>query len=156
MRRPQKYDLREARRRILSYCAKQERCHKEVEDKLHSWGLSSSTINDLISYLIEHNFLDEGRYASLYVRSKFNQNSWGWIKIRQGLKQKNILDNCIQIAYQELDLSEYKLKAKKLMIQKRESLAGNKFEVRSKLFRYLMQKGFERDIINRVYKELYD
>jgi len=41
MQTPQKkiYSLTEARQKIEGYCAYQERSHKQVREKLHSYGL---------------------------------------------------------------------------------------------------------------------
>lgn len=151
-----KYSLKEARSKILAYCAKKECSHQDVRNKLKEWQVHYEHVEELIGYLIEHNFLNESRFACLYTRSKFNQKSWGWVKIRRELQRKNISDYCVNEAYQELDRSEYLSKLESLMIKKKEFYSGSKIEVKGKVFKYLVQKGYEYNLITDKYKELYD
>src|SRR6195952_6162128 len=72
------------------YCAYQERAQQEVRNKLYDWGLYPKDVEQIISNLIENNFLNEERFARMYAKSKFNQKSWGRIKIKQGLKFKQV------------------------------------------------------------------
>jgi regulatory protein len=148
-----KYTRTEIRNRILSYCAKQERCHFEVETKLKDYGASYSESQELIAYLIEHNFLNEGRYAELYVRSKFNQKGWGWHKIETGLKQKRVYSTCIGLAKKQLDPEEYRAKAESILSRKWSSIKANSiFEKRKKASQYLHQKGYEFELVQELLK----
>jgi len=74
------------------YCAYQERSQQEVRDKLYEWELKPAEVEDIISRLIENNYLNEERFAKAYVQGKFNQKGWGRIKIKQGLKLKRVPD----------------------------------------------------------------
>jgi len=151
-----KYSLKEARSKILAYCAKKECSHQDVRKKLKEWQVNYEHIEELICYLIEHNFLNESRFACLYARSKFNQKGWGWVKIRKELLCKNISDYCINEAYKELDKNDYLSKLEALMIKKKEGYSGNHLVVKGKVFSYLVQKGYEYSLITDKYKELYD
>jgi len=53
------YTLDEAKKKIARYCAYQERCHKEVNDKLREMGMIPAAIDQIISELITNNFLNE-------------------------------------------------------------------------------------------------
>src|ERR1700760_1960258 len=80
------------------FCAYQERAQQEVRDKLYEWGLYPQAVENIISKLIESNYLNEERFAKEYTRGKFNQKSWGRIKIKQGLKLKQVPEKLIKKA----------------------------------------------------------
>src|SRR5690606_6510429 len=81
----------QARQKIERYCAYQERSQKEVRNKLYELGLKNSAdVEELISELIQSNFINEERFARAYTLGKFRMKLWGRIKISQGLKQKGI------------------------------------------------------------------
>ena len=42
--------------KIQSYCLYQERCIKEVKNKLFSLKVSTNTANDIIEYLIDNDY----------------------------------------------------------------------------------------------------
>lgn len=141
-----------ALRKAESYCAYQERAQQEVRDKLYDWGLHMEEVEQAISTLIEHNFLNEERFAKAYTLGKFRMKGWGKIKIVQGLKIKRISKPLIQIALREIDLDEYEQKLEDT-IQKKINKPVQKLTLleKSKLIRFLMSKGFENDLI---YKKL--
>ena len=53
------YTLKEAQAKLESYCAYQERCHKEVNQKLRDMKMIPEAIEVIKLHLLEHNFLNE-------------------------------------------------------------------------------------------------
>ena len=76
-----------------NYCAYQERSTYEVKNKLLQWGVSKQDIEEIISHLIEKNFLNEIRFAQAYAHEKFHINGWGRYKIKYALNQNLFLRN---------------------------------------------------------------
>ena len=72
------------------YCKYQERSHQEVRNKLYALGLCKADVEELLSNLISEHYLDEERFALQYVSGKFRIKKWGRIKIREGLKLKQV------------------------------------------------------------------
>jgi len=66
----------EAFNKALKYCTYQERCHNEVRTKLLSLKIYGNELENIISRLIEHDFLNEERFAKTYAGSKFRQMQW--------------------------------------------------------------------------------
>ncbi|GAL68299.1 regulatory protein RecX [Jejuia pallidilutea] len=64
------YTVQEATRKLERYCAYQERCHKEVRQKLVSMHMIPEAIDVIIVHLLEHNYLNETRFAKTFVRGK--------------------------------------------------------------------------------------
>ena len=139
-----KYTKDEARQKIMSYCAMQERCHFEVEEKLKSWYIPYNISCDLISHLIEYNFLNEERFARSFARGKFKLKRWGKFKIKQKLFEKRVSKLCIKLGLTEISDEDYKTAIAELILKKEKGIiAGNKFERNVKLKKYLLQKGYE-------------
>ncbi|MBD1366050.1 RecX family transcriptional regulator [Mucilaginibacter sp. ZT4R22] len=135
------------------YCAYQERSQQEVRDKLYEWGLYTAAIENIIIQLIEGNYLNEERFANAYVRGKFNQKSWGRIKIKQGLKQKNVSPVLIKKALQTIDLSDYMAALTRLIEKKANTVTEKNTAKRNyKLQQYALSRGFEPELSSEVLK----
>ena len=131
-----------------SYCAYQERCHKEVSDKLYSWKLNADEINYIIDHLIQENYLNEERFAIAFAGGKFRIKHWGRQKIVTKLKEKRVSEYCIKKALEEIDDQEYIITLHRLIEKKHSSLKGkNPFTKKKKTAAYIYSKGYENDLI---------
>ncbi len=141
-----------ARMRIRKYCDYRERNHLEVREKLYSFGLYTAQVENLLSELVQENLLNEERYATAFARGKFRTRHWGKVKITYELKQKQVSAYCIKKALKELDEEEYLSVLKKLADDKNEFLRKEKNMAikKQKLFRYLLQKGYESQHIQKI------
>lgn len=145
----------QAMQKIKSYCAYQERCHKEVKDKLYSYGLFKSDVEFIISVLIEDNFLNEERFAIQFAGSKFRMKQWGKKKIQYELLQKHISTYLIKVSLKEIDEVQYLATLEKLATKKWVSLEEEHFMTRqAKTTSYLMQKGYETALISEMVNQL--
>jgi len=149
---PQKFTPNQALPKIKQYCAYQERSHSEVKDKLYGFGLIKNDIEDIISKLIEENYLNEERFAIQFAGGKFRIKHWGKVKIKYELKQKQVSDYCIKKALAEIDNTEYKKTLYKLADIKLKSLKSEKniFIKKRKLQDHLLMKGFELNLVKEI------
>lgn len=148
-----KLDKKTALAKAEHYCAYQERAQQEIRDKLYDWGLRSDEVEELISELIQTNFLNEERFTNAYVSGKFKIKGWGKVKIKQGLKLKRIPDKMILRALNAIDYDDY-LNTILVTAQKKAPLIkeNDAFKRKYKLISYLMSKGFENNLIIEVLK----
>lgn len=153
MTQPLNIGTEKALKKIGQFCAYQERNHKEVKEKLYSYGLYKDQVEDLISKLIQENFLNEERYAIAYAGGKFRAKDWGKNKIKYGLKQHQVSDYCIKKALKTIDDEQYVKTLQKLFTAKEKTLKSEKniFIKKKKIQQYLMQKGFESSLINELF-----
>jgi len=143
----------QAKIKIAAYCAYQERCQQEVRDKLYTYGLHMEEVEDLISFMIEEGYLNEERFAIAFVGGKFRIKKWGRNKILQELKLRQISPNCIKSGMKEINPEEYWETLLGLAEKKWESLSDSDDFIRSqKVFRYLMTRGYESDLIQEALK----
>ncbi|MEO5983917.1 MAG: regulatory protein RecX [Ferruginibacter sp.] len=140
--------------KIKSYCAYQERCHREVKEKLYCLGLYKPQVEILLSRLIEENFLNEERFATAYAGGKFRVKQWGRVKIRYQLKQKGVSEFCIRKGLLSIERDDYYHTLKKLFENKqREIKESDLYKKKKTIQTYLMQKGYEMDEIRKMINE---
>ncbi len=142
----------QALQKIRQYCAYQERSHIEVKDKLYGYGLNRKEVDELLSTLIEENYLNEERFAIQYAGGKFRMKQWGRVKIRYALRQKRVSEYCIKKALASIPETEYQRTLQKLFEEKLRSLRSEKnmFIRKRKIQDHLMQKGYEAALVNML------
>ena len=141
---------------ISRFCNYQERCHKEARHKLYELGCNAAEVEQHITALIEAGLLNEQRYATAIVRGKFRLKGWGRNKIIQHLKASQISIFCIKEALKGIEEEEYHKSLVRIAEKKIDELRGEKKPAmrRLKVYRYLLQKGYEGNLINEVLSEL--
>lgn len=154
MQKKEKFDLPtldEALAKLQRYCAYQDRCHKEVKEKLSELGIWGDDAGQVIVALIEDKFLDEERFARSFVRGKYRFKKWGRIKIKQELKKKDISGYCLKMGFQEIDEQEYMENLIAIINKKNDFLkAKNQYERKAKLAKYAITKGYESHLVWQV------
>ena len=142
--------------KLKQYCAYQERCHSEVKEKLYSYGVYNNDAEEIISKLIEEGYLNEERFAIHFAGGRFRMKQWGKVKIKYELKQKGVSEYCIKKALKDIDPDAYESSLQKLAQQKLKTLKGEKniFIKKRKLQDFLLQRGFENDLIRTIIKEV--
>jgi regulatory protein len=149
------YTPQQALLKAAAYCAYQERCYQEVEEKLAEWGIFGTDAGELMIKLSEQNYLNEERFAKAFAGGKFRTKKWGRNKIRLALTQKKISPYCINIAMQEIDGDLYLETLNELATEKIESIKEKNPLVRkNKTAQWLMGKGFEADLIWDLLKKI--
>ena len=94
--------------KMAKYCAYQERCVKDVKDKLKTFDISEEEKTKILDYLLDNRFVNDNRFAKAFVRGKVNQSGWGVNKIRFHLIQKGIDKDIIDEALGQTDNEVYR------------------------------------------------
>lgn len=140
--------------RIQHYCAYQERCSRDVGNKLIQWRVSSGKITKIVHQLEEEGFIDEERYARMFVRGKFLISKWGRTKIRYELRNRNIPENLVQKSMGEIGEFDYLKTIRELILKKISEInTGKHLNIREKIITFVTGKGFEFDLISKVLTE---
>ncbi len=155
MHQKQTYTLTEAKKKLEHYCAYQERCHKEVRQKLKEMNMIPKAIDAVIGHLLEHNFLNEERFAKTFVRGKFKIKKWGKRRLTQELKQKDITKYNINLALAMISDDEYIETFNALAENKLASIREpNILKRKKKLADYLLYRGWEPHLVYDKVNEL--
>lgn len=142
------YSVEEATRKAEHYCSYQDRCHEEVLAKLKSLNMIPQAIDVIMAHLIEHNFLNEERFACSFARGKFRIKHWGKRRIVNELKAKGISKYNIDRALKEINEDEY-LESFHALAQKQwdSSMERNVAKKKKKVADFLLRKGFESPLV---------
>ncbi|WP_337041825.1 regulatory protein RecX [Emticicia sp. 17c] len=142
--------------KAANYCAYQERTQAEVREKLQNWGVYGDDAEEIIVYLIEENYLNEGRFARIFAGSKFRVKRWGRQKIRHELKARHLSEHAIREAMQEIEDDDYLDTLRTLLEKKKHELRTEKqpLILKQKLARYAIGKGFESELVWDVLSKL--
>ncbi len=140
-------EAQEIYRKAATYCAYQDRCVAEVNEKFRAWEVPPPVAAEVLARLTEDKFLDEARYARSFVGGKFRSNHWGRVKIRYALRQKGIPSALIEAAFDQIDEDQYRETLRKLASAKKTTKAAL-----PALYRSLVTKGYEPELVRAVLK----
>lgn len=151
----QTFSIQELKQKAERFCAYQERCHKDVSQKLYELGATSVETNEILAYLIENNFLNEERFAQSFARGKFRIKKYGKLRIINELKLRNISKYNIEKALQEISDEEYEAVFAELSEKAWHSITEkNKLKKKKKFCDFLFRKGYESQRIYMALKVL--
>lgn len=130
--------------RLYKYCAYQDRCTSEIENKLREYEVPATQQAMYLEHLIAERFLDDVRYTRSFVRGKFAYKQWGPIKIKYALRGKGISGSLIDdILAEEIAPDAYQQTLRKLAEAKWDQWAKEvPLTRKEKTARFLTQKGY--------------
>ena len=140
--------------KMAKYCAYQERCVKDVNEKLKSFDLTTKDKEEILAYLVDNRFVNDERFARSFVKGKINQSGWGLNKIRFHLMQKGIAKGLIDLSLETYDEEVYRQRLIEVLRVKSKTVkAANDFEKNRKLAAFAIQRGFEAGLVWEILKE---
>ena len=138
----------EAYLQLAALCAQAEHCQQEMRDKMRRSELDETAQNRIVARLVKERYIDDERYARAFVKDKIRYNKWGRRKVQHALWLKHIDSEIQQRVLDEIDEKEYLDVLRPLLKQKRKSIrAMSDYELRQKLVRFALGRGFGFDII---------
>ena len=145
------FTVDEIKRKLEQYCVYQDRCHKEVEQKMRDYNLIPEARELILLSLMKDNFLNEERFSKSFARGKFRIKSWGKQRIIRELKFKDISAYNIKTALKEIDETEYIATVYRIVENRNNVLSEkNYYKRKKKLVDFLMRKGYESELIYKV------
>lgn len=151
----EKLTLNEAQGKLEYYCSYQERCHQEVVQKSYDLGMKPNEVDAIVVHLLQHNFLNEERFARGFARGKHRIKGWGKVRIVNELRQRQISAPNIKCALTEITEGEYQETFEKLAERHWETITERNPQKKKKKFcDYLLRKGWESNLVYEKLKEL--
>lgn len=144
-----------ALKKAMTLCAGREYCTGDIREKLHSWGITGEECDKILSVLTRQGFIDDRRYASAFISDRLKQNKWGKIKIASMLRSRGIDDKTITSALNDIDNEEYqKIIREEIILHRKTVKSKNKFDLKSKLLRFGMSRGYESHLLYDLLNDL--
>lgn len=139
---------------LMRLCSRAERSSGDARRLMARWGVPAAEREGVLDKLIEMRFIDDSRFASAYVRDRSRFGGWGTYKIRAGLKAKGVAEEIIAEALSQITeesseeqlLRQVERKAPKVK-------AANDYELKTKLIRFALSRGFEYDLVLAVVEQ---
>jgi regulatory protein len=143
--------------RAMKACSGREYCINEIKAMLERWGADSEdTIEKIIRRLVAESFIDENRYSRAFALDHFRYSHWGKVKISMGLRNKRIPEDAIAHGLEAIDEEEYITLLRKVIDDQRRKInAKNRFDLKGKLLRHAVGKGFESHLVYEVINSLF-
>ena len=130
---------------------------KEIGDKLFLKGYDKETIERTMEFLKEYKFVNDEAYLNMYIKDKIKGQ--GKNKIKYDLMKKGIDDNLIENEILGINEDEEKETAYAIALKKYNILSkreNDKFKLSQKLYRFLLSKGYNYDIVSYVVKRILE
>ncbi len=155
MQKHTSYTVKEAAAKLMAYCAYQERCHKEVEEKLIALRMIPEARAQIINILLQEDFLNEERFARTFVRGKFRIKKWGRLRIKRELKKRNLSAYNIKYGMTEINDEEYRQNLNDLFQKRLNSITEkNLYKRKKKVADYLLYRGYESNLVYEKVQEI--
>lgn len=133
-------------------CSTKEYCRFDIYEKLKKSELNDNDKKKIIETLVNQNFINEQRYVRAFIHDKLFLSKWGLTKIKYVLQQKNIDIELLNNFLYEVDEEKYLESFLGLAKAKWKSLKDNDpYLQKQKLIRYLMGRGVEYKIAEKIY-----
>lgn len=139
----------QALQKLSALCAASEMCIDDVRRKMQRWTILGDT-EAIVERLVKERFIDEHRFARAFALDKFRYNHWGREMIRMEMKRRHISSADIEYGIDQIPQEEYEAVLHRLIETKRPNVKGkSEYEIRQKLVRYALGKGYEMDEVLR-------
>lgn len=140
--------------RLQALCARKEYCEGDIYRKaLKLVEGDAAAASELLASLVEDRFVDDLRYASAFARDKASLDGWGPVKIRYQLAAKGIRRETIAEAMGDIDEEKAESRMRDVIASKFRTLRDDP-EVRLKLLKFALTRGYEYDAANRAVNDL--
>jgi regulatory protein len=148
------HDISSVTERLRALCSRREYCSSDIRRKaLTALDNDADSAEKVLNLLIKDKYVDDYRYSCAYARDKASIAGWGPSKIRYMLSSKGVDRDVIDRAMLEIDESKADQRLDRLVRSRYASLRNDP-QVRVKLLRYVVGRGYSYDEASSVIDEL--
>ncbi|HAT1594901.1 TPA: recombination regulator RecX [Legionella pneumophila] len=136
----------------LRLLSRREHSAMELCDKLKQKGFNLNDVQNALHECQRLGYQSDERYVESYIRARIHQG-YGPLKIIQELKNKGVDPELIQSVLQEErdHWVDYALRAWEKKFKRQDDFSYSEMQ---KQQRFLLYRGFDRDVISKVFKEV--
>jgi regulatory protein len=145
-----KEEFSKARNKAFKLLSYRERTIKEIEDRLRKKDFEEEVIKAVVDFLLENDYLNEERFAEMWIRSRKNHHPRGRKLIYKELKNKGVNQRIINNALNQHLSNQEELEMAQYLMDKWLRRRTEEDSSSYKLKNYLANKGFNYDLIYQV------
>ena len=142
------------KQRAFRYLGRRQHSTSELRIKLKQKGYETELINDVLDDLKQKNYLDDTKFANMFVEEKIKLKLWGEQKLRSELIKKGIKTEIISDVLRNIISDEDKLNNAMTVAEKKYDILKNRNVendvIKSKLMAFLKSRGYNYDVIKEV------
>lgn len=147
--------LARSKNEILGMLDYRMRTTSEVREKLLKMGYREEIAEKAIDEIKSYGYLDDEKYTNMYIKEKVRFS--GKNRILNDLRKKgldrNITDEIFSTSFRD-DEKESCMESARKKYRQLKGRSDNTSDIRNRLFRFLISRGYEYDLIRDVYSEL--
>jgi len=125
------------------------RTEGELREKMRSKKYESGVVDEVIKRLKDLHYIDDQRFAEVYLENLKKYKSWGFYGIKKKLMEKRLPMPLIESVLSEGFSEEEELEVAKKFIKKYEVRSKNQDE-KAKAARKLAAKGFRGSVVGKM------
>lgn len=103
----------------LKYIEKSLKTESQVKEKLYLKEYDEDTVNKVIRFLKDYNFIDDDKYCDMYIREKLNiygRNKIKYTLLNKGVKENIVIEKINNINEEKEKKVAYKLAEKNIKL----------------------------------------
>ena len=146
-------ELKRAKRSALRMLAFQARSNQEMEGKLSQKGFSVSVTKKVLAYLIKYGYLNDNLFAEQLALGLFENKNWGFIRIRNTLKNRGVLPELVDKTISQLRENHSEEETALRILNRRFShinLREASLKEKKRIIQFFQQRGFSWETITKV------
>lgn len=142
--------LQKALSLAFAYLNRRERTAAEVREQLERKGVAGEQANDALRILVQGGYVDDARYALMYVSDRRTLDGWGTDRIRRSLTERGLdrelIDEALTRHDQELGAGESDLDRALELLRRRFPEPPPDRRHRERALGMLIRKGFDSEL----------
>lgn len=152
-----KENVSKCKETALKIIERSYKTEKEMQKKLMEKGYDFDSIEIVINFLKEYNFINDSNYVKMYIKDRISTQ--GKQKIKYSLIRKGISVEIIDEFINKIESDDEKVVAIEMAKKKYKTLIkreNDRFKLWNKLCRYLVGRGYDYSISKEVVNEVLD
>jgi regulatory protein len=142
--------LQRALELAYAFLNRRDRTISEVRSHLQRKGIGAELAEASIARLIDQGFLDDGRFAQLFVADKRGLEEWGSERIRRGLLARGIERELAEVVLEQTPddqpIEETELGRALALLRRRFPSPASDRRERERAFGVLIRKGYDSEL----------
>ena len=137
-----------AKKRAMHLLEKQDRTRANLAQKLREGGYPTRAVEEAVAYVESYHYIDDDRYARNYIR--YHQEGKSRRRIFEDLLKKGVAKDVIESALEEEYSASEEDQILDLLRKKHYDLETADLKEKSKIYRFLLGRGFSYQTIDRI------